>query len=235
LKENYYFWKHTRIKNVVLFTNVRKKEILEQIVEDRAFLNRLQVERGKDYNLIFERTVQANHSAGIISAPYKRRFLFFHNISLKRFFEQETPFLVPRLSFPYRKVLVSLNNEYPAGIVEQVFEIFNLFKVEKLTFVHVEFPEVLVSTRARENLSKALNLIEEYTKLYTAKDRVEILRLEGNPKKETLKLVPDYDLLIVGFEKKKVGILEPYTPYLLTKESKKSVLGIPSERAEVET
>jgi len=64
---------------------------------------------------------------------------------------------------------------------------------------------------------------------------VEILRLEGNPKKETLKLVPDYDLLIVGFEKKKVGILEPYTPYLLTKESKKSVLGIPSERAEVET
>ena len=203
-------------------------------MEDRAFLNRLTVVKGADYNLIFDRTVQGNYSAGIISAPYKRRFLFFHNLNLKRFFNQETPFLIPRLSFPYQRVLVSLNNDYPAGIIEQVFEIFQLFKVEKLAFLHVKFPDVLVSSKERENIEKAFNLIEEYSKLYNARDRVKILQREGNPKKETLKVLPNYDLLVVGFEKKKLGPLEPYTPYLLTKESKKSVLGIPAERAEGE-
>jgi len=235
LKEFYYIWKHTRVKNIVLFTSDVAQNELPKVVSDRSFLNSLQVEKGTNYNIIFDRNLHSQHSAGLVSVPYKKKFLFFRNVNLKRFFNQEIPFLIPRLSFPYRKVLVSLNNKYPAGIIEQVFEIYQLFKVEKLTFIHIGFPNVLTSSKDRENLDKALNLVEEYAKLYNAKEKVEIIHLEGNPKRKTLERLKDYDLLIVGFEKRKIGLLEPYTPYLLTKESRKSVLGIPAERAEVES
>ncbi len=235
LKEYYYLWKHTRVKNVVLFTDCGDKENLKPFVEDDRFLSSLLLEKGKDYDLILDRKIQGNLSAGIISAPYKRKFLLWHNYNLKRLFLQETPFLVPRLSFPYLRVLVSLNNDNPAGMVEQVFEIYQLFKVERLTFLHVGLPEVLTPSHRRESLKKALSLVEEYTKLYGAKERVEILKVEGNPKKETLLRLRDFDLLVVGFERKRIGFLEPYTPYLLTKDAPKSVLGIPTERpAEVE-
>ncbi len=235
LKEFYYIWKHTRVKNIVLFTSDEVQNELPKVVSDRSFLNSLQVEKGTNYNIIFDRNLHSHHSAGLVSIPYKKRFLFFRNVNLKRFFNQEIPFLIPRLSFPYRKVLVSLNNQYPAGIIEQVFEIYQLFQVEKLTFIYVGFPNVLASSKDKRNLEKALLLIEEYAKLYNAKEKIEILQMEGNPKKKTLERLKDYDLLVVGFEKKKIGFFEPYAPYLLVKESRKSVLGIPAERAEVES
>ncbi|NPB05835.1 MAG: hypothetical protein GXO08_05605 [Aquificae bacterium] len=236
LKEHYYLWKHTRVKSVVLFTDCRDKERVRKVVDDERFLSALQLEDWRGYDAVLDREVQTNHSAGLISAPHRRRFLFWSNFDLKRLFLQETPFLVPRLSFPYLRVLVSLNNENPAGMVEQVFEVFQLFRVERLTFVHVGLPEVLMPARQKKALAKALSLVEEYAKLYDAKDRVKVLLPEGNPKKVTLRMLGDYDLLVVGFERKKVGLLEPYTPYLLTKSSPKSVLGIPTERGtEVET
>ena len=231
LKEYYYLWKHSRVKSVVLFSNAPKEEIAKS-VEDRLFLEHLIVEEWKGYKTILNKRIQANLSAGLISAPYRRKGLFFHNIGLKGFFKQETPFLIPRLSFPYRRILVSLNCENPQGMIEQVYEIFQLVKGEKLTFAAITLPDVLLPKRERLKLERTFKLIEEYGKLYGLWKRVKIIKKEGNPKRKTLKLLENHDLLVVGYVPHGIGLFDPYPPYLLAKDSSKSVLGIPTERAE---
>lgn len=230
LKEYYYLWKHSRVKNVFLFTDGVSKSELQKLVEDNTFLNYLFLENFKGYGYIFKRSVQGQLSAGIVSAPYRRKFMFFHNYRLKELFKQETPFLIPRLSFPYERILVSLNTENPQGMVEQVFEIFLLTRGKKLTFLSVELPDVLMPKHERLKMEKTYQLVEDYAKLYRVRDRVEVVRKEGNPKKETLKVLKDYDLLMVGYTPQSLGFLEPYTPYVLAKHSPKSVLGIPTEK-----
>ena len=232
LKEYYYIWKHSRVKNIVFFTDVRNREELTKQVEDRNFLNAVLLEGWKGYGVVFDRSVQGNFSAGLVSTPYRRKGLFFHNVNLKSFFKQETPFLVPRLSFPYRRVLVSLNCENPQGMIEQVFELFQLIKGERLTFAAVTLPDVLLPRKERIKLEKAFNLIEDYTKLYGLRQKVEVIRKEGNPKRKTLKLLKSHDLLVVGYIPHSIGFFDPYPPYLLAKASPKSVIGIPTERPE---
>jgi len=229
LKEYYYLWRNTRLKQIILYTDITSKDLLAKFIPDEKFLNEnLIVEKGRDYSLIFKKELQIEHSTGLISAPYKKRFLFFHNLDLKKFFLQEIPFLIPRLTFPYTRILVSLNSEQPSGIVEQCFELAQLLKVEKLDFIYVSLPEVLMSEKEKKKINQILELIDYYSKLFGIRDRVSIIQKEGNPVKKTLKVLNNYNLLVVGFEPGKISLFEPYTPYLLTRASAKSVLGIPS-------
>ena len=229
LREYYYLWKHSRLKQVILYSDVKDRSKLEAVVGDRKFLNEnLILEKGKNYNTVFKKELQLEHSTGLISTPYKKRFLLFHNVDLRKFFHQEIPFLIPKLSFPYSRILVSLNSEQPSGIIEQCFELAQLVRAEKLDFIYVSLPEVLTSDREKKKINRVFDLIEYYSKLFGLKDRVSVIRKEGNPLKKTLKVLKNYNLLVVGFEPEKLSILEPYTPYLLTKSSPKSVLGIPS-------
>jgi len=232
LKEIYYVWKHFRVKNIVLFSDIGNKDEIKKQVDDPGFLKKVIVEGWKGYGVILNRKVQGNFSAGLIASPYKKRGLLFHNVNLKKFFKQETPFLLPRFSFPYKKILVSLNCENPQGMIEQVFEIFQLLNGERLTFLAVTLPDVLLPKRERLKLQRTEKLIEEYTQLYGLRQKVEIVKVEGNPKRQTLKRLKNYDLLVVGFLPHSIGFLEPYTPYLLAKSSIKSVIGIPTEKAE---
>jgi len=229
LREYYYLWRNTRLKQVILYTDLKRKEKLFEVVPDENFLTKhLVILKGKDYSLIFKKELQIEHSTGLISVPYRKRFLFFHNVDLKKFFLQEIPFLIPRLTFPYERILVSLNNERPSGIIEQCFELAQLLKAEKLDFIYVSLPEVLMSTNERKKVESTLELVDYYSKLFGLKEKVSVIRREGNPVKETLKVVKNYNLLVVGFEPGKVSLLEPYAPYLLTRAVRKSVLGIPS-------
>ena len=230
LKEFYHLWRHTRIKQVVLFSDVTDKEVLKKYVSDGKFVEEnLILLKGKRHSLIFKRDIQSEHSAGIISAPYRKRFLFWHTVDLREFFKQEIPFLVPRLTFPYRRILVSLNNENPAGTVEQCFELAQLLKVERLDFIYVTFPDVLTGERERRKMVRARDAVEYYAKLFNLVDKVTFFTDEGNPLKQTLKRLKDYDLLVVSFKPGNAPLLEPYTPFLLTKQAQKSVLGIPIE------
>jgi len=233
LREYYYVWKHSRIKNVILFSDIKDKTPLKEEIKDDNFLKALILERPARYGIVTDKKVQGNFSAGLVSAPYRRRgFLLFHNYNLRKLFAQETPFLIPRLSFPYRKILVSLNCENPQGMIEQILELFRLLDGEKLTFAVITLPDVLLPKKEKLKVEKTLSLVEDYIKLYGLRSKVEIVRQEGNPKRKTLKLLEEHDLLVVGFLPRKVGLFEPYTPYLLAKSSKKSVLGIPTEKAD---
>jgi len=232
LKEIYYVWKHLRVKNIVLFTDIKSKKFLTNHIEDERFFKSLILERWKGYKALLDRHLQSKYSAGLVCIPYKRKNFLCRNINLKKFFNQETPFLIPRLSFPYKRILVSLNCENPQGIIEQVFELFQLVKGDILTFNVVVFPEILMPKRERIKIKRTLNLVEEYAKLYELKNKVKIIKEEGNPKRKTLKLLKHYDLLVVGYTPHSIGFFDPYPPYLLAKYSSKSVIGIPTEKTE---
>ncbi len=229
LKEYYYLYKHTKIRNLVVFTDNLTREDVFGITKDNNFADRIILEKNPDYEKIFNKKLQLEYSAGMLSAPYKRRFLCFHNINLKKFFKQSLPFLIPRLSFPYKRMVVSLNNETPYAIVEHVFELYQMFGSDFLDFVYVKLPEVLVPKWETKRFKQTENVINNYTNLFKLKDKVKIHLLEGNPVKKTLNFIKSIkaDVLIVGFNPSNFEIFN--TPYLLTKKAPISVLGIPVE------
>ncbi len=230
LKEFYFLWKHTRLKQVVLFTNKPESLNPRLFVEDKNFLENLKIKKGKNYDIVFNKEFQVENGAGVVSVPHKRRFLFLENVSLRDFFNSEIPFLLPRLSFPYRKILVSLNTENPSAVLEQCFELAQLLKAEKMTFFFAALPEVLEPASEKKKFEEAAESIAYYSKLFGMRNRVELVKEEGNPVKKTLKVLRDYDLLVVPYKPHSLSLLEPYTPYLLAKNCDKSVLGIPTER-----
>jgi hypothetical protein len=232
LKEYYYLYKHTKVRNLVIFTDTLNREDIYALTKDSSFADKVLLERNSDYEVIFKKNVQMDYSAGILSAPYRREFLFFHNLNLKKFFKQNLPFLIPRLSFPYRKIVVSLNNELPYAMVEHVFELFQMFKSEVLEFVYVKLPEVLIPKWESKRYKQTENVINNYINLFKLKDKVKIHVFEGNPVKKTLNFLKaeKADLLIVGFNPQNFEIFS--SPYLLTKKAPISVLGIPVEKSE---
>jgi len=226
LREHHYVWRHTRVKQVVLFTDADLSAV-SRVVSDQKFLNEnLQIVKG-GYQSIFKREVQNEYAAGMISAPHKKRFFFFKPYSIKDFFRQEVPFLLPRLSFPYDRILVSLNNDNPTATLEICFELAQLLKAEKLDFLFVSLPEVLETEKEKRKFQQSQELVDYYAKLFDLKNRVSLIREVGNPVKKTLKYLSRYNLLVVSFVPGKVSTLEPYTPYLLAKQATKSVIGIP--------
>ena len=232
LKEFYYLYKHTKVRNIVIFTNIVSREDIYNITKDSNFADRVVLETNTNYEVIFDRNLQSEYSAGLLSAPFRRKFWFFYNLNLKKFFKQNLPFLIPRLSFPYRKILVSLSNEIPYAMVEHVFELFQMFDADRLDFIYVKLPEVLVPKWEMRRYKRTENAINNYANLFKLKDKVRTHILEGNPVKKTLNFLKTEkpDLLIVGFNPQNFETFS--TPYLLTKKSPISVLGIPVERGE---
>ncbi len=226
LKEYHYLWKHTRIKHVVIFSEKPEKLKTCLSPEDRDFQKVLSFEKGSAGD-IFNRNLQENFSAGVISTPRYGGFLFWKR--LRRFFSSEIPFLVPRLSFPYGDILVSLNNENPFSILEQCFEIATLLKAKSLGFVYVKLPEALSGGRDEKIVSELEKTIDYYASIFGVKSAVSFKVTEGNPVKETLKIIKNKQLLIVGYKPRRLSLFEPYTPYVLTAKVGRSVIGIPIE------
>jgi len=232
LKEYYYLYKHIKVRNLVIFTDSISREDIFNLTKDSSFADKVILEKKADYEVIFKKKLQLDYSAGILSAPYRREFLFFYNLNLKKFFKQPLPFLIPRLSFPYRKIVVSLNNELPYVMIEHVFELFQMFQAESLDFVYVKLPEVLIPKWEAKLYKQTENVINNYINLFKLKEKVKIHILEGNPVKKTLNFLKAVkpDLLIVGFNPQNFETFG--SPYLLTKKANISVLGIPVEKAE---
>ena len=233
LREFQYIWKHLKVKNTFLFTpdGLKAKEKVKEHITDYKFLKNLYIKKGKNYSSLLKEELINELSGGLIGFPYRKRWLFFSNINLKRVFRQEIPFIIPRLSFPYEKIFVSLNTTNPTFIIEQAFEIAYLFNSQQVDFYYVILSKVLMSSREAKNIEKANELIENYKKIFQMKEKSNFYVREGNPVKVTQEILKEkkYNLLIVGFDPQiPIDPLEPETPRILTEKVPISVIGISS-------
>ncbi|GAB6065132.1 TrkA C-terminal domain-containing protein [Aquifex pyrophilus] len=138
----------------------------------------------------------------------------------------KVPSLLLRGSFPYENILVSANTEALSFLLANVLDFARLFK-SKLFILFVTSIEKMLTKEEKEVLD-SLKVFVERTASATGLD-IKLIRKEGNPVRETLKLMEGkFNLLAVGYTPgRKSRFWSPYVPYLLAKKSNLTTLLIP--------
>ncbi len=140
-----------------------------------------------------------------------------------------SPFLISRNKSEYSEIVVSLNSLMPYRMIEIGAELSALFGVP-FRLVYVAQLGALKTSTDEFDMRERQTLVNDYENL--TRSKVEYNVLEGNPVKETLKLLdatPNALVLVSADSESKMSWLNPHVPYILSGLTKNSVLVLPSE------
>jgi hypothetical protein len=167
---------------------------------------------------------------GMIVLP-KRSDMFSGRYYKKLFKSAVSPLLFTNGHEKYDRVVITLNTETPAFVLETGVELAKLLMV-KFNILYVQPVESIRKQKDIDYLNLRKNLIADFE----VSDGVTIEHeiLEGNPVIETLNKVNSYEgetcLLVLAFDPEdSIGFFTPNVPYLLAAKAKCSVLAIPVE------
>ena len=152
------------------------------------------------------------------------------NYLKEAFSNLEIPSVFLKGSFPYKNILVSANTDVLEELLPNAVDIARLLGA-KLYICYVTKLESMMTEEERETLGYLTDFVKKGKKL--GKIEINLIRREGNPVRETLKVLKEsFNLLVLGYSVGRTGSLfNPYTPYLLAKKSPITTLLIPEERA----
>ena len=157
----------------------------------------------------------------------------YYNIKLKKLFRKANkPFLVSRGSFPYSKLIVSLNSSNPAITLEIGLELSRISKIP-LEVIYITKPKELRGEIENEELSLIKELVNDFGHIY--RTNIDLIIKEGNPIKKTIMYLKEnkYNkaLLILSFDKnQEFSIFNPNIQYEITLKTDISVLLIPAKK-----
>jgi Trk K+ transport system NAD-binding subunit len=226
-EESAYFKKNTKAHKLQIYPykgyDIRKDfDYIKKTVDSFEIKSRI-----NDYTEL----LNLKENIGVAVIPFVKN-PFFSWFKLKKIFENaDIPFLISRGRFPYKGLVISLNNPDPAFTLEIGIEISRLMKIP-FEAVYGVMPAELRGIEEEEELKERNNIISDFEHIYKTGIRYSVL--EGNPVKETLKYIKDKPehLLIISYDKKdSISVLNPSVPFYITKESRSSVLCIPLEEA----
>ncbi len=176
-----------------------------------------------------EEIFSKKENIGLYVYPIQKSIFPFFSCRLKRIFElAEKPFLVSSGRFPYKRLVISLNNPDPAFVLSVGIEISRLMKIP-YEVVYVTLPKELRGINEENALHEREEIIKDYEQIY--KKKISYILLEGNPVKETVKYVcggTEKTLFITSYDKsQKISFFEPHVPFLIVKKLNCSSLVIP--------
>ncbi len=127
---------------------------------------------------------------------------------------------------PYENILVSANTEALGFLLPNAIDFARLVG-SRVFILYVTSIEKMMSKEEKEFFDNLKNFVERIKKVSSLD--IKLIRKEGNPVRETLKLMKgNFDLLILGYTPgQKSTFLKPYTPHLIAKKSPISTLLIP--------
>lgn len=136
------------------------------------------------------------------------------------------PTLHLRGSFPYENILVSANTEALGFLLPTAMDFARLFG-SKVFIIYVSAIEKMMTKEEREVLENLKSFVDRAQKVSGLE--VKLIRKEGNPVRETLKMLGgNFNLLAVGYTPgKKTSLFNPYAPHLLAKRSSVTTLLVP--------
>ncbi len=142
------------------------------------------------------------------------------------FTELRVPSLLLRGSHPYENILVSANTDALGFLLPNAVDFARLFG-SKVFILMVTSIEKMLTKEEKELLESLKDFVERTQTV--SKIEVKLIRKEGNPVRETLKLLKgNFNLLAVGYTPgRKSSFFSPYTPHLLAKKARVSTLMIP--------
>jgi Trk K+ transport system NAD-binding subunit/nucleotide-binding universal stress UspA family protein len=134
------------------------------------------------------------------------------------------PLLVSKATHPYRDILVPYNGSPKTKIALEVAIDLSCQMTSSVTVVVVKEPEFLHSDEAKDDawVNKQLKNIREMARIHKIQLKEELRA--GNPVKEITALAKQYDLMILGSEKKEKNFFSPHVGELMVRKSSCSTL-----------
>jgi len=148
------------------------------------------------------------------------------------FKKSSKPFLLSRLSFPYKGVIISFNGSAPGRAMESGLEIAKLLGVP-IRAVYVTLPKAMRGREEANALQVRRSIVSDFEGIY--KKAMDFTVIEGNPVIETLKYLSPLEnhlLVITSDPKSKISFFNPNIPYLVAKKTHLSTLVIPETQAD---
>lgn len=219
--------KHTNIKKIqyVPYHNQISEEMssdLKKFSNDFEIVQEIQL-----FNDMFNLDIDT----GLI---FLRLKTFFKNARIRSCFKySKKPVLISRNSFPYQRILLSLNTQNPTIALETGIEISRLLNIP-LELSMITAPNELKTEKESEHLEEVKSIIREFQNIFNTEFKTYYI--EGNPVRETLSLIrenPNTLLITVFNPEDSTKLFNTNVPYLLTKKTKVSTLIIPGENVNV--
>jgi len=152
---------------------------------------------------------------------------------VRRAFQEGYPFPSFHLrgTHPYRSILVSANTEALSPLLASAMDLARIFGSE-VYVLFVSRVEAFMPPEEKELLENLKLLVERARK--TSGLEVHLIRKEGNPVRETLKLLKGkFNLLALGYTPgRRTAFFRPYVPQLLAQASPVSTLLVPEVNLE---
>lgn len=228
LEEAEYLRKNSKAHKLLIFPYKKfKRERDIPNIEEKLDKNFFEIkEKLSDLSQLF---YLKKHSIGLVIIPFTKP-PFFKGMFLKEIFKRATkPFLISRATYPYEKILVSLNSFDPVFSLEIGMEFSRISKIP-IEVIYVAKPKKLRGIEDRKKLDEMNGIVNDFRHIYNHIN-IKYTVLEGNPVRKTEKYIDKLDknlLLIMSYDKNDTfSIFNPNTQYLTTKKVYTSVLLLP--------
>jgi len=144
----------------------------------------------------------------------------------RAFSDLKAPSLMLRGTHPYESVLISANTDALGFLLPNAVDFARLFG-SKVYVLFVTSVDKMMSREEKEALESLKSFVDR-AKLSSGLE-INLIRKEGNPVRETLKLLRGkFNLLALGYiPGKRSSFFNPYTPHILAKKSPLTTLLVP--------
>ncbi len=142
------------------------------------------------------------------------------------FENSQIPSILLKGSHPYKNILVSANTEALGSLLPSAIDFGRLFGSRVFVLLVTSIEKMM--TKEEKELLESLKTFIERIRRSTPID-IKLIRKEGNPVRETLKLLKgNFNLLALGYTTgRKSRFWRPYTPHILARKSPITTLLIP--------
>ncbi|MCP4149310.1 MAG: TrkA family potassium uptake protein [bacterium] len=137
------------------------------------------------------------------------------------------PFLLSRLTFPYRGVIISLNGPDPAQAMETGIEMAKLLDIP-FKVLYVALPKEMRGNEDEEHLLLRQDIVSDFEGIYKTTIQYDVP--VGNPVRESLKYLEPLEnhVLVINSEQgASLSFFKPNISYLIAKKTGLSTLVIP--------
>lgn len=219
------YWKNSFKAARIQFVPFKKK--LSAALKERIKKDVPHFEVGETISLfkeIFGLPLYDN--AGVMVMPCSRGW--FTGSRLRETFKRSRkPFLVSRLSYPYKEVVVCLNGPDPVQAMETATEISRMASIP-FRAVYVTLPKAMRGREDDARLQLRRQVVSDFEGIY--KQTVDYKVLQGNPVLETVKFLEPLGkslLVLAANPERSPSVFKPHVPYLVAKRTHLSTLVIP--------
>ena len=176
---------------------------------------------------VFKEIFQLKLDTGVLVVPPRRKI--FHPCKIKAAFKaSRKPFLVPRDSFPYKGVVISLNGPDPALALDTGIEIASLLQVP-FQAVYTALPKEMRGVAETKKLKKREHIIADFEGIRG--ESIVYKQLTGNPVVETRQFSGSHldNLLIMTYDPAlPPSFMKSNVPYMIARHGKASTLMVPA-------